>query len=108
MAVAERKSAIRGRAIPARTDWKLVETKPPFSLLDVSIAKGARHQIRVHLAASGFPIVGDKLYNKNASRTAAQNHLLYCYRVHLTCMNGKEKAVETEVPFRKNWKLIVA
>ncbi len=32
------------------------------SLLQVRIAKGARHQIRVHLAHAGFPILGDPIY----------------------------------------------
>ncbi len=32
------------------------------SLLEVRIAKGARHQIRAHLAHVGFPIVGDPIY----------------------------------------------
>ncbi len=33
-----------------------------FSLVEVYPATGARHQIRVHLADAGFPIVGDTLY----------------------------------------------
>ena len=34
------------------------------TLVQVQIAKGCRHQIRSHLAAAGFPIVGDPLYGK--------------------------------------------
>ncbi|WP_243309891.1 pseudouridine synthase family protein [Fundidesulfovibrio agrisoli] len=33
-----------------------------FTLVEARIAKGARHQIRAHLAAAGHPIVGDALY----------------------------------------------
>lgn len=36
------------------------------SLLDVMIKRGARHQIRAHLAAAGFPIIGDALYGSLA------------------------------------------
>jgi 23S rRNA pseudouridine1911/1915/1917 synthase len=35
------------------------------SLLEVCIAKGARHQIRAHLAHAGFPILGDSIYGSD-------------------------------------------
>lgn len=40
----------------------------PYSLLDVTPRTGRKHQIRVHLAAAGFPIVGDKLYGDDEQR----------------------------------------
>lgn len=43
------------------------------TLLEVQITKGIRHQIRVHLASVGYPIVGDKLYvNKKLRRILRQ------------------------------------
>jgi 23S rRNA pseudouridine1911/1915/1917 synthase len=36
----------------------------PFSLIQVRILRGSRHQIRAHLACSGFPLVGDSLYGE--------------------------------------------
>ncbi|HOO73556.1 MAG TPA: RluA family pseudouridine synthase [Spirochaetota bacterium] len=35
-----------------------------FSLLDITLHTGRTHQIRVHLSASGLPIVGDPIYSK--------------------------------------------
>lgn len=40
----------------------------PYSLLEVTPRSGRKHQIRVHLAAAGFPIVGDKLYGDDEQR----------------------------------------
>ena len=42
---------------------KLIEKYSGYSLLDVSIATGRTHQIRVHLAHKNLPIIGDKTYN---------------------------------------------
>ena len=50
----------------AETSWIPLETGNEFSLLDVTIYTGVTHQIRCHLAAAGFPIVGDALYGSTA------------------------------------------
>ncbi len=45
-----------------------------FSLLRVKIITGRTHQIRVHLAHAGFPILGDSLYGSHKSTTLKKKH----------------------------------
>jgi 23S rRNA pseudouridine1911/1915/1917 synthase len=47
---------------PASTRIEPLRTYGAFTLLEIYPQSGGRHQIRVHLASIGFPIVGDKLY----------------------------------------------
>ncbi|WP_379321119.1 RluA family pseudouridine synthase [Paenibacillus puldeungensis] len=47
---------------PAITRVELLETYPAASLVRLTLETGRTHQIRVHLADAGHPLIGDKLY----------------------------------------------
>ena len=48
--------------LPCRTDWVVLDVAHGRSLVRLQIHTGRQHQIRVHMAALGAPLVGDKLY----------------------------------------------
>lgn len=56
------KMAVGGDGLEARTDWRVLERCGDLTLVACQLFTGRQHQIRVHLAAIGLPIVGDKLY----------------------------------------------
>ena len=65
--------------------YKLVSTSPDrkASLLKVKILTGRTHQIRVHLAHLGHPILGDTLYGARAHQTdiAPARQMLHAWRL---------------------------
>ena len=58
------KMAVQADGLPSRTGWKLLEAYAEHALLACRLYTGRQHQIRVHLAAIGHSIVGDKLYGE--------------------------------------------
>ena len=53
---------LRGRH--AITHYHVMESLPPFSLICCRLKTGRTHQIRVHLAYKGHPLLGDPLYSR--------------------------------------------
>ena len=52
---------------PARTRWRVAERFGVCAWLEVTLETGRTHQIRVHLAHVGHPVVGDRVYGGRAS-----------------------------------------
>lgn len=51
----------------AVTEYRVKERYPDATLLEISVHTGRTHQIRVHLAGIGHPIIGDKIYGSGRS-----------------------------------------
>lgn len=54
----------------AITEYQLVKTEGRMSLVRVTLHTGRKHQIRVHLAERGNPIVGDRVYGPSEHKAA--------------------------------------
>ena len=57
---------------PALTRYRLLRTWQDASLLECRLATGRTHQLRVHLAARGHPVVGDPVYLRRTPAAARQ------------------------------------
>lgn len=58
------KVQVRPDGIPSQTDYKVLQATDTFSLVEAIPHTGRKHQIRVHFAALGHPVIGDALYTR--------------------------------------------
>lgn len=81
----------------SQTAYKVLKTTKEFSLLEVDLITGRKHQIRVQLADIGHPIVGDRKYGTIRSK---QNRLaLHAFKISFNHpISGKPCTFETPIP----------
>ena len=73
-------------SLAARTDFKVIEVAENAVLVGATLFTGRTHQVRVHLAASGAPILGDRLYGgANSPRLC-----LHALRLKVSLGDGRQ------------------
>ena len=72
----ERRVAVQADGVSAVTKAKLLKSRNQLSLLEVHLLTGRTHQIRVHLAHAGHPVVGDDKYGDFALNRELKQRLL--------------------------------
>jgi tRNA pseudouridine32 synthase/23S rRNA pseudouridine746 synthase/23S rRNA pseudouridine1911/1915/1917 synthase len=80
------------------TEFKVLqESRKGFSLVEIHLLTGRKHQIRVHFAERGHPVVGDKKYNSNAA--VANRLALHARSLAFTHpFNGRRMLFDTGMP----------
>lgn len=82
----ERRVMVRDDGKASHTIFRLLARWPEMSLLEAQLKTGRTHQIRVHLAHLGFPILGDEKYgdfalNKSLKRDGLKRMALHAWRM---------------------------
>lgn len=81
----------------SHTAYKVLKETKDFALLEVDLLTGRKHQIRVHLAGIGHPVVGDRKYGKgNEARTRLALHARSISFRHP--FSGEQLTFETKAP----------
>jgi 23S rRNA pseudouridine1911/1915/1917 synthase len=90
----------RGRA--AWTEYHVLRRFADFTFLEVRIGTGRTHQIRVHLASIGHPVVGDRLYGAPARigcEPTLSRYFLHSHRIRFEQPStGGQITVESPLP----------
>jgi len=90
-----KKMAVVAGGRDAQTRYRLREELGPYALLEVQPVTGRTHQIRVHLAAIGHPVVGDPTYGRRSALVGRQ--FLHAWRLAFALPSSK-RSVEFESP----------
>ena len=75
-----KKMAVTPKGKEAITHFKVIQRFPErkYTLLEVQIETGRTHQIRVHLAQIGYPIIGDNVYSNGKNQWGIQRSMFTC------------------------------
>lgn len=92
-----KKMAVTKKGKEAITHFQVLERFDKYTLLKVKIDTGRTHQIRVHMAEIGHPVVGDMLYSNGKNEFGVEGQML-----HATSLDFKhpvtQKPLHLEAP----------
>jgi 23S rRNA pseudouridine1911/1915/1917 synthase len=75
------KMAVTASGKPARTAYTVLERRDGQTLLELALQSGRTHQIRVHMAAIGHPVVGDARYGTPEKRLGSGRFFLHAFKL---------------------------
>ncbi len=94
-----KKMAIDPEGRRAVTHFKVLERFGKFTLIEAKLETGRTHQIRVHLASIGHPLLGDTVYNKSKITYKLEGQALHAKVLGFVHPKTKEyMEFETELP----------
>ena len=84
----------------AITKYKVIKRFSDYTLLEVEIKTGRKHQIRCHMASLHHPVAGDKLYKyrDNKSPENLQRQFLHAGYLKIKLQNGEIKEFSSKLP----------
>ena len=94
-----KKMAVTKSGKQAITNFKVLKRYNDVSLLEVNIETGRTHQIRVHLAEIGYPIIGDDTYSNGKNRWNIKGQVLHAKTLEFKHpITKKDMNLEAELP----------
>jgi len=89
-----------GKGKRAVTHYRVVERFPHFTYLELRLETGRTHQIRVHMASLGHPVVGDRTYGRSHGKQPIASEGLALHAVTLAFLHPiSQKRLEFTAAF---------
>ena len=85
------------RAFSNQDNFKIFTKEEVFSLVEAMPKTGRTHQIRIHLASIGHPIVGDALYGRKTNPFGLARQFLHAESVEFPVEEKRMIKVEAEL-----------
>ena len=76
-----------GKGKRAVTHYRVLERFPHFTYLEMKLETGRTHQIRVHMASLGHPVVGDRMYGRSKGKQPIASEGLALHAVTLAFLH---------------------
>ncbi len=94
-----KKMAVVKNGKEAVTHFKVLKRYDRYTLLEVKIDTGRTHQIRVHMAEIGHPVVGDMVYSNGKNDFGVEGQMLHAKSLDFRHpITGKQMHLEAELP----------
>ena len=94
-----KKMAVRKDGKTAITHFKVLKRYNKYTLLEIKIDTGRTHQIRVHMAEIGHPVVGDMVYSSGKNEFGIEGQMLHAKSLSFKHpVTGKEMHLEANLP----------
>lgn len=87
----ERFGAVRSGGKRAISRFRVVEARGDLAELEAAPETGRTHQLRIHLADAGFPILGDPLYAPERAQRLAPFTQLHALELHVPLPDGSTR-----------------
>lgn len=101
-----KKMAVDKKGKEAITEFKVLKRFDGFTYIEVNIKTGRTHQIRVHMAEIGYPIVGDEVYSNGRNPFNIKGQMLHAKELEFVHPTTK-KIVKFEAPLPEYFENIL-
>lgn len=97
--VDRKKMAVDKDGKQAVTHFKVIKRYRGYTLLEIKIDTGRTHQIRVHMAKIGYPVVGDMVYSNGKNEFGIEGQMLHAKSLEFSHpITGKKMHLEAPLP----------